>query len=111
MNGIIAVGGYLPQLRLDRKAYARDLAWSGLPMARTSDHANSRQAAARAYAAAGIANPGAQLDMTEVHDCFSITELVIMEDLACPTTAARRTIFSMDGTMPMARCPANSTVD
>ena len=35
MNGIIAVGGYLPQLRLDRKAFARDLAWSGLPMLRS----------------------------------------------------------------------------
>ena len=42
---------------------------------------NTRIAAARAYAEAGISDPRAELDMTEVHDCFSITELVIMEDL------------------------------
>ncbi len=38
-------------------------------------------AAARAYREAGIDNPREQLDLIEVHDCFSITELVIMEDL------------------------------
>ena len=42
---------------------------------------NTQAAAARAYAEAGIRNPRADIDMTEVHDCFSITELVIMEDL------------------------------
>ncbi len=38
-------------------------------------------AAKRAYAEAGIANPEAEIDLIEVHDCFSITELVVMEDL------------------------------
>jgi len=38
-------------------------------------------AAARAYAAAGIRDPREELDLIEVHDCFSITELVLMEDL------------------------------
>jgi acetyl-CoA C-acetyltransferase len=38
-------------------------------------------AAARAYREAGIDNPREQLDLIEVHDCFSITELVTMEDL------------------------------
>ena len=33
--GIAAVGGYLPLLRLDRKVAAKDLAWSGLAMARS----------------------------------------------------------------------------
>lgn len=42
---------------------------------------NTRVAARRAYAEAGIADPRAELGMTEVHDCFSITELVTMEDL------------------------------
>ena len=42
---------------------------------------NTQIAAARAYAEAGIRDPRAELDLTEVHDCFSITELVIMEDL------------------------------
>ncbi len=41
----------------------------------------TRVAAKRAYKEAGISNPRAELDMTEVHDCFSITELVVMEDL------------------------------
>ena len=38
-------------------------------------------AAARAYAEAGIKDPRSSLDLIEVHDCFSITELVLMEDL------------------------------
>jgi len=42
---------------------------------------NTRNAATRAYREAGINNPREQLDMLEVHDCFSITELVTMEDL------------------------------
>lgn len=42
---------------------------------------NTRNAAKRAYAEAGITNPREQLSLTEVHDCFSITELVTMEDL------------------------------
>jgi acetyl-CoA C-acetyltransferase len=41
----------------------------------------TRLAAKRAYEEAGIANPRAQVDLLEVHDCFSITELVLMEDL------------------------------
>ncbi len=39
------------------------------------------KAAERAYREAGIGNPVKELDLTEVHDCFSITELVLMEDL------------------------------
>ena len=38
-------------------------------------------AAQRAYREAGITDPAAALDLIEVHDCFSITELVLMEDL------------------------------
>ena len=41
---------------------------------------NTQVASRRAYAEAGI-DPRADLSMTEVHDCFSITELVTMEDL------------------------------
>jgi acetyl-CoA C-acetyltransferase len=41
----------------------------------------TRIAARRAYAEAGITKPREQLDLMEVHDCFSITELVTMEDL------------------------------
>jgi len=42
---------------------------------------NTRLAAARAYEEAGVRDPRAELSLTEVHDCFSITELVTMEDL------------------------------
>jgi acetyl-CoA C-acetyltransferase len=37
--------------------------------------------AADAYAQAGIKEPRAELAMAEVHDCFTPTELVLMEDL------------------------------
>jgi len=36
---------------------------------------------AEAYKEAGITNPRQEISMLEVHDCFSITELVTMEDL------------------------------
>ena len=42
---------------------------------------NTRQAAKRAYAEAGVRDPRQDISLTEVHDCFSITELVTMEDL------------------------------
>ncbi len=41
----------------------------------------TRAAARRAYAEAGIRDPRAEVAVMEVHDCFSITELVLMEDL------------------------------
>ena len=41
----------------------------------------TRIAAERAYREAGIDDPKTGLDLMEVHDCFSVTELVLMEDL------------------------------
>ncbi|MEH6542688.1 MAG: acetyl-CoA acetyltransferase [Porticoccaceae bacterium] len=41
----------------------------------------TRIAAKRAYEEAGITKPREQISMTEVHDCFSVTEMVTMEDL------------------------------
>lgn len=41
----------------------------------------ARIAAKKAYREAGIENPRKQISMMEVHDCFSVTELVTMEDL------------------------------
>ncbi|MBW1868680.1 MAG: acetyl-CoA acetyltransferase [Deltaproteobacteria bacterium] len=35
----------------------------------------------KAYEEAGITNPGEEISMMELHDCFSITELVTYEDL------------------------------
>src|SRR5690606_37148494 len=43
--------------------------------------ATTRIAAARAYNEAGISKPREQISLVEVHDCFSVTELVTMEDL------------------------------
>jgi acetyl-CoA C-acetyltransferase len=39
------------------------------------------KASTAAYIEAGIRNPRQEISMMEVHDCFSITELVTMEDL------------------------------
>ena len=41
----------------------------------------SVRAGQSAYQEAGIANPRAELDLAMVHDCFTITELIIYEDL------------------------------
>src|SRR3954467_654151 len=42
-----------------------------------------------AYAQAGITDPRSELAMAEVHDCFTPTELVLMEDLGfCPRGTA-----------------------
>jgi len=41
----------------------------------------TRIAARRAYEEAGVTKPREQISLMEVHDCFSITELVTMEDL------------------------------
>jgi acetyl-CoA C-acetyltransferase len=55
---------------------------------------NTQVASARAYAEAGITV--ADLSMTEVHDCFSVTELVTMEDLGLSSEG--RAIFDiLDG--------------
>ena len=43
--------------------------------------ATARRASALAYASAKVTNPRDQIHMAEVHDCFSITEAVLMEDL------------------------------
>jgi len=41
----------------------------------------SRLAAERAFREAGVRDPRTEINLMEVHDCFSITELVLMEDL------------------------------
>jgi acetyl-CoA C-acetyltransferase len=41
----------------------------------------TRIASKKAYEEAGIKNPRDEVSMFEVHDCFSVTELVTMEDL------------------------------
>jgi len=51
----------------------------------------TRIASRKAYKEAGVTDPLKELDLVEVHDCFSITELVTMEDLglAKPGTGYR----------------------
>ena len=42
---------------------------------------STREAAAMAYSQAGVNDPRKEIDVAEVHDCFTITELVNYEDL------------------------------
>jgi len=65
----------------------------------------TRVAAQRAYAEAGIRKPRDEISMFEVHDCFSITELVTMEDLALsPDGGAIKDVmdgfYNADGKIP-----------
>ena len=56
--------------------------------------------AADAYAQAGIKDPRAELAMAEVHDCFTPTELVLMEDLGfAPRGTAWKEV--LDGTFDL----------
>jgi acetyl-CoA C-acetyltransferase len=64
------------------------------------------RAAERAYAEAGIKNPREEISMSEVHDCFSITEAVTMEDLQfSPRGKVMDDImsgrFNLDGAQPV----------
>jgi acetyl-CoA C-acetyltransferase len=62
--------------------------------------------AADAYAQAGVTAPRAEIAMAEVHDCFTPTELVLMEDLqfAERGTAWKEILagtFDLDGDLPV----------
>ena len=57
---------------------------------------NTRIASGRAYGEAGISDPVKDLGLVEVHDCFSITELVTMEDLGL-SAEGRATFDVLDG--------------
>jgi len=63
------------QIAASNGVEAGHTAWDG------SYTLTSRKAAQRAYAEAGITDPVREIDLIEVHDCFSITELILMEDL------------------------------
>ena len=61
--------------------------------------------AARAYKEAGITNPRKDISMMEVHDCFSITELVTYEDLGISSRGKARYdiedgFFTLEGKIP-----------
>ena len=64
------------------------------------------RAAQATYQEAGITNPREELDMAMVHDCFTITELIIYEDLGIsPRGRAREDVaagtFSLEGELPV----------
>ena len=67
--------------------------------------ATTRVAAKRAYQEAGIDKPRDAISLFEVHDCFSVTELVTMEDLhISPEGGAIKDIldgfYDADGKIP-----------
>jgi acetyl-CoA C-acetyltransferase len=63
------------QLAVSNGVEAQHNSWDG------SYFATARIASTRAYGEAGIEDPRQEIDLIEAHDCFSITELVTMEDL------------------------------
>jgi acetyl-CoA C-acetyltransferase len=59
-----------------------------------------------AYAQAGVTDPRSEIAMAEVHDCFTVTELVLMEDLgfADPGCAWKEVLagtYDLDGELPV----------
>ena len=72
----------------DKPLYVKGLSFVAGPAAgvvdNDYDYTTFREVVAAAtdcYQQAGVTNPRAQLAMAEVHDCFTPTELVLMEDL------------------------------
>lgn len=87
------------QLAVSSGAEAQFNSWDGSHLVTT------RKAAARAYDEAGISKPRDQISLFEVHDCFSITELVTMEDLFISDEGRAVNdvmdgFFDADGTVP-----------
>ncbi len=65
----------------------------------------TRIASRKAYEEAGVENPREEIDLMEVHDCFSITEMVTMEDLhiSPPGQAPEDVLngfYDLDGEVP-----------
>jgi len=59
-----------------------------------------------AYQEAGIKNPRQEISIAEVHDCFSITEMVIYEDLQFSSRGRAKDdieagFFNLDGALPV----------
>jgi acetyl-CoA C-acetyltransferase len=87
------------QLAASNGLEAQHNSWDG------SHFVTTRKCAERAYKEAGISNPREQISLFEVHDCFSITELVTMEDLfISPEGGAVKDImdgfYDADGKVP-----------
>ncbi len=87
------------QLAVSNGVEAQHNSWDG------SYFATARIASTRAYQEAGISKPRDEINLIEAHDCFSITELVTMEDLhISPEGGAIRDVldgfYDSDGTIP-----------
>ncbi|MAH85300.1 MAG: acetyl-CoA acetyltransferase [Rhodospirillaceae bacterium TMED8] len=87
------------QLSVSNGSEAHYNSWDG------SYFMTTRVAAERAYMEAGINKPREQISLIEVHDCFSITELITMEDLYISTEGGAVKdvmdgFFNSDGQLP-----------
>jgi len=87
------------QLSVSNGIEAGHNSWDG------SHFMTARIASKRAYEEAGIRDPRKEVSLAEVHDCFSITELVTMEDLyLSPEGGAVKDIldgfYDSDGGLP-----------
>jgi acetyl-CoA C-acetyltransferase len=97
----------------DRPIFVKGLSFVAGPAAgavdRDYDYTTFREvvaAAEDAYQQAGVTNARAQLAMAEVHDCFTPTELVLMEDLGFAERgmAWKEVLagtFDLDGELPV----------
>ena len=79
------------------------------PMSQDYDYTTFEEvtrSAQDAYQQAGVSDPAAEIAMAEVHDCFTPTELVLMEDLGFAERgmAWKEVLagtFDLDGTLPV----------
>jgi acetyl-CoA C-acetyltransferase len=97
----------------DKPLFVKALAFTAGPAAgptdSTYDYTTFREVVASAedaYRQAGVTNPRAELAMAEVHDCFTPTELVLMEDLGFAERGmawkeALNGAFDLDGDLPV----------
>jgi acetyl-CoA C-acetyltransferase len=63
-------------------------------------------AARQAYSQAGITNPSKEIHIAQVHDCFTLTEMLTYEDLGfCEKGSAKEHVasgtFALDGDLPV----------
>ena len=87
------------QLALSNGEELQYNSWDGASFVTTSKCSEA------AYKEAGIKNPRKEISMMEVHDCFSITELVTMEDLRISERGKAYKdvvagVFNSDGEVP-----------
>jgi len=87
------------QLSLSNGSEAGHNSWDG------SYFHTTRIAARKAYEEAGIKKPREEVSMFECHDCFSVTELVTMEDLQLSPEGGAITdvldgFYDAEGTIP-----------